>query len=80
MSNPSPSEFLTFYRRATTHPALRRGLTAASARQTTIRPLTASALRYGYGKPDKRNPDESHTTNKTDRNDVQNENSFKGKE
>ncbi|EKG20802.1 hypothetical protein MPH_01886 [Macrophomina phaseolina MS6] len=80
MSNPSPSEFLTFYRRATTHSALRRGLTAATARQTTVRPLTASAWRCGYGRSDKGNPDEDHTTNKTDRTEVQSDNAFSGKE
>ncbi|KAL1619139.1 hypothetical protein SLS56_010227 [Neofusicoccum ribis] len=77
MSTPSPSEFLTFYRRITTHPSLRRGLTSS---QTTIRPLSASVPRYGYGKPQKSNPDEQHTTNKTDKNDVQNDAVHKGQE
>ncbi|OJD34244.1 uncharacterized protein BKCO1_240006 [Diplodia corticola] len=79
MATPSPSEFLTFYRRLTTHPSLRRGL-AASATQTS-RPLSTSIPRYGYGKAgNKTFSDEQHTTQKTDRSDVQNENSQAGRE
>lgn len=79
MASPSPSEFLTFYRRLTTHPALRRGV-VASVNQTS-RPLSTSIPRYGYGKPEnKAFPDEQHTTQKTDRADVQNDSSHAGKE
>ncbi|KAL1618482.1 hypothetical protein SLS54_007210 [Diplodia seriata] len=78
MATPSPSEFLTFYRHLTTHPALRRGL-AASATQTS-RPLSTSIPRWGYGKSDKAFPDEKHTTEKTERADVQSENSQAGME
>lgn len=77
MAAPSPSEFLTFYRRVVMHPTLRQGL---AARHQSIRPFSLSTPRFGYGRSDEANPDEKHTTNKTDRTDVQNESSARGHE
>lgn len=90
MAAPSPSEFLTFFRRATMHPALRRGLASRPPRalnSLSSRPFSSSIIRA-----DKDNlstdssvktdlyPDDKHTTDKTDNLDVQSNNSKKGTE
>ncbi|KAJ9665263.1 hypothetical protein H2201_004554 [Coniosporium apollinis] len=90
MAAPSPSEFLTFFRRAAMHPALRRGLVSRPPRAMpalSSRPFSSSIIRA-----DKDNlstdssvktdsfPDDDHTTNKKDNLDVQSNNSAKGVE
>lgn len=90
MSTPSPSKFLTFYRRVTMHPALRRGALARAPRSLqplASRPFSSSIVRMGTGKPSTDSsvktdqyPDDRHTTNKKDTLDVQSENSAKGTE
>ncbi|KAL1303928.1 hypothetical protein AAFC00_000381 [Neodothiora populina] len=69
----SPSEFLTFYRRFATHPRLR----SASSNAMSSRGF---ALSSRLRNDPKVNPDSVHTTNKTDRLDIQNENSGKGRD
>ena len=83
MAAPSPSEFLTFYRRLVTHPTLRRGFQSPA---TTTRAFSAAPARLGFGKPSTDSsvktdqyPDDKHTTNKSDELDVQNQSSSAGK-
>lgn len=80
----SPSEFLTFYRRFATHPALRQRI----AGSPSVRTFTSSIARASSGgklstdssvKSDKY-PDSEHATDKKDKLDVQSESSSKGQE
>ncbi|KAF2140609.1 uncharacterized protein K452DRAFT_359650 [Aplosporella prunicola CBS 121167] len=89
MAAPSPSEFLTFYRRLATHPTLRRGFASPATTTTTTttrRAFSAAPARLGFGKPSTDSsvktdqyPDDKHTTNKSDELDVQNQSSSAGK-
>ena len=71
----SPSEFLTFFRRAAMHPSIRQRVTI---RTTTFRPLSSSIPRLAGDKlstDDSVNtaqyPDGEHATNKKDKLDIQ---------
>lgn len=82
----SPSEFLTFYRRAATHPALRQSIrsTRAPARRTFV----SSTARYSSGGKlstdssvsTEAYPDGEHATDKKDKLDVQSNNAAAGGE
>ncbi|KAF1351012.1 hypothetical protein BDV97DRAFT_397978 [Delphinella strobiligena] len=73
----SPSEFLTFYRRVATHSGLRIRLANPSTYRSFA--LSSRLSKDASVKADQY-PDSKHTTNKTDRLDVQSDNSAKGKE
>ncbi|TKA60538.1 hypothetical protein B0A49_09969 [Cryomyces minteri] len=80
MSAPSPSEFLTFYRRLTTHPSLRQ-YAARPASIRVSRPFsTVYARRTDASVKTDQYPDDKHTTNKSDKLDVQSDSSNKGRE
>ncbi|KAF4555923.1 Hypothetical protein D9617_2g058880 [Elsinoe fawcettii] len=68
----SPSEFLTFYRRMANPSALKRA--RVLPRPQPVRAITYTATRSDIGH------DKKHTTDKTDRMDVQSDSSFAARE
>ncbi|GAB7350391.1 hypothetical protein MBLNU459_g1012t1 [Dothideomycetes sp. NU459] len=82
----SPSEFLTFYRRFATHPALRHRARAAAP--SSLRTFTAAVPRLSSGGKlstdasvaSEKFPDDQHATNKKDKLDVQSDSSGKARE
>ncbi|KAF2502817.1 hypothetical protein BU16DRAFT_521480 [Lophium mytilinum] len=78
MAAPSPSEFLTFYRRIALSPTLRRPLT--TTRPLATRPFTLSTrLQIDSSAKTDKFPDDEHATSKKDRLDVQSDSAHSGK-
>jgi hypothetical protein len=81
MTTPSPSEFLTFYRRLATHPSIRASSLSSAARPT-MAPLSSRGFSVSAARPAKpglsaddgvktdRYPDDQHATRKDPKEDV----------
>lgn len=82
MTTPSPSEFLTFYRRLATHPSIRASSLSSAARPT-MAPLSSRGFSVSAARPAKpglstdgvktgRYPDDQQATRKDPKEDVYN--------
>jgi len=82
MTTPSPSEFLTFYRRLATHPSIRASSLSGAARPT-MAPLSSRGFSVSAARPAKpslstdgvktdRHPDDQQATRKDPKEDVYN--------
>lgn len=80
MTTPSPSEFLTFYRRLATHPSIRAS-SLSSAPRPTMAPLSSRGFSVSAARPPKlglstdsvktdRYPDDQQATRKDPKEDV----------
>jgi hypothetical protein len=82
MTTPSPSEFLTFYRRLATHPSIRASSLNSAARPT-MAPLSSRGFSVSAARPARpglstdgiktdRHPDDQQATRKDPKEDVYN--------